>query len=391
MTAIDVTKKFAIHPETLDMTERRSARVNATGEVVNIGDLMDTVMAVFPAVLLSQDQLFAIGAANNPSGSNPFATQDDIAFKSYSYKALLTQTGVAAPISRVLNQSDGDFIPTPLAFEYSNVGKYAITDFFVSYDLTLTEVVISGFKVGTTADWQKTGDDLIINTYDATGTLADALLDNTCIEITVRLRGEAPVIMSAETNEAGDVIILQYNKRMNDYLFTGIEGDIVDTILNYTFTAAVGSNGTSIELTPDTDYVVGDSPLLTYAALVPLESFDLGLAPAFTDEPVTNNVPYLMSAETNVEGTKIICTFNRPMGNVATPTNVKVNKDGGGTAEFDTINLGATPFNTFEINMTETMTPGDVLNITIDGTGVPTEEGTAVTESTGVAVVNNVA
>jgi len=135
MTAIDVTKKFAIHPETLDMTERRSARVNSTGEVVNIGDLMDTVMAVFPAVLLSSDQLFAIGAANNPSGFNPFATQDDIAYKSYRYKSLLTQTGGLDPLSRVLNQSDGDFIPTPITFSYSDVGKYAIIDFL----LTMTQ------------------------------------------------------------------------------------------------------------------------------------------------------------------------------------------------------------------------------------------------------------
>jgi len=177
---------------------------------------------------------------------------------------------------------------------------------------------------------------------------------------------------------------------MNDYLFTDIETMFTDGPLAHTFTVAVGSNGTSIELTPDTSYTLADTIPLTYEASIPLESFDLGLAIAFADEPITNNIPYLMSAATNVEGTKIICTFNRPMGNVATPTNVKVNKDGGGTRDFDTINLGATPFDTFEINMTEVITSEDILNITIDGTGVPTAEGTAVTESTGVAVVNNV-
>ena len=169
---------------------------------------------------------------------------------------------------------------------------------------------------------------------------------------------------------------------------SAISTDIEDTILNYTFEVGLGSNGTSLELAMNTDYVVGDSPLLTYAGLVPLESFDLGLALAFTDEYVTNNVPYLMSAETNVEGTKIICTFNRPMGNVATPTNVHVNNTlGGGELSFDTINLGATPFNTFEINMTEPITPTNEMSITIDGVeGVKTEEGTVVLVSVGVVV-----
>lgn len=111
------------------------------------------------------------------------------------------------------------------------------------------------------------------------------------IEIKVRQRGTEPILLSAETNEAGDKVILTFDKKMSPY--NGSDGSDTFKIRNgladddYNFTAAVIDD---CLITIPYNVVYPEDPISVSVLLHCIESFDYGLLQPFENFPVTNNV-----------------------------------------------------------------------------------------------------
>jgi hypothetical protein len=182
----------------------------------------------------------------------------------YVYRALLTQTSTNAPVARVLNAADGDFLGKPVC-AYVSPGVYTMT-LAGAFPSTLTEIVLG--KASLVGDGTKsiyavrTSDNVItISTFSGVGaTAANDILTDYPIEIRVRQRGTSPNIESLTTTEDGTKIIAEFDKYMNDYMFAGIEGAFVFT--GNTFSAvARGTNEATLELTLTTP-VVAEEPIV---------------------------------------------------------------------------------------------------------------------------------
>ena len=93
-----------------------------------------------------------------------------------SYIALITQTGTGAPTAIVLNNTLGD-----VTFAYFSTGVYKIES--ISDLFTLDKTFLNIANSNTINRTGLTG--LVINSYNAAGTLANGLLNNTSIEIRV--------------------------------------------------------------------------------------------------------------------------------------------------------------------------------------------------------------
>lgn len=145
--------------------------------------VLETTLIVDPASMeLSADELAAIAAATSPSGSNPFTTEADIPFLSYT--AFITQAGTAAPSATVLK----DDLGAPV-WARTGVGTYTLTKSaaFVSnktvpLDDIYTDQAGNLYKLNRTS-----ADVMTLLTYAAADitVLADDVLSNRFINIEV--------------------------------------------------------------------------------------------------------------------------------------------------------------------------------------------------------------
>jgi hypothetical protein len=196
-----------------------------------------------------------------------------------TYKALLTQTGTDAPVARVLNQDEDDYLG-----DLNFLAGEIIDDTAEFYIIENFENSLTGFNLTTTY-----GLILSIGISMADGQILGSMPKNSVayLEIKVRQRGIAPVLLSAETNELGNKVILTFDKKMNSYLFDSIENVL---LLSDKSVTEVVVDDKTIELTLDTSYTDTDVISFDYDASIALESFDYGLVEEIVDFSVTNKV-----------------------------------------------------------------------------------------------------
>ena len=141
-----------------------------------------------------------------------------------TYKALLTQFGEDAPVARVLNQDEADylgdyvwsvvdadvnqfkFIGTCNGSNPANLTIPLITLYDNLWDIGRT--IVPSIKIISDNEIQ-----VCLSNVD--GLYTDFV--NLPIEIKVRQRGTPPKLLSAETNTVGNRIILTFDKRMSGY------------------------------------------------------------------------------------------------------------------------------------------------------------------------------
>jgi hypothetical protein len=196
-----------------------------------------------------------------------------------TYKALLTQTGTDAPVARVLNQDEDDYLG-----DLNFLAGEIIDDTAEFYIIENFENSLTGFNLTTTY-----GLILSIGISMSDGQILGSMPKNSVayLEIKVRQRGIAPVLLSAETNELGNKVILTFDKKMNSYLFDSIENVL---LLSDKSVTEVVVDDKTIELTLDTSYTDTDVISFDYDASIALESFDYGLVEEIVDFSVTNKV-----------------------------------------------------------------------------------------------------
>jgi len=213
-----------------------------------------------------------------------------------SYKALLTQSGVSAPSLRVLNQDADDFIPFTFLFSTNILSNETVDESLIL--LSIGSIV--GGKI----------------TIPAGSGYTDFP-----IEIKVRQRGTAPVILNAKTSEEGDKVILIFDKRISDFTLSLLAGNFVlagntGATLIDTVERGVTLNEIKLSSTEDLGIILDDILTLSFDGSVDIESTDYGLLEDF-DISVMNNVPAeltnfdLISAETDKNGRKLNLTFNK--------------------------------------------------------------------------------
>ncbi|MEI6555518.1 MAG: hypothetical protein WCL70_08015 [Paludibacter sp.] len=213
-----------------------------------------------------------------------------------SYKALVSQDGINVPVIRVLNQDEIDYIgdiESSIELNEDNTKSIILTsDGLFKQGLTLIRVALldgSYLNGGGNTPLQQVFrvDDNIIKFIFGN----DGCVDYP-IEIKVRQRGTAPVLLSAETNEAGDKVILNFDKRMSAY-------NLINTIasVNSAYNGEIDGScifdsfdDKTIKICPSINISKESSVSLFFDGSVNIESFDYGLLSAFENFPVTNNV-----------------------------------------------------------------------------------------------------
>lgn len=149
------------------------------------------------------------------------------------YLATLVQNGDAPPIPFVLNQDDADYLGD-ISWGRVDMGIYTITNVLNTYpphciavksttSLNGNDQCISIYKTsyGNIISFNpKIPDD---GSIDINNSYSDPLF----IEIIARQCGDPPVLVSAETNEAGDLIIMEFDKEMQIVGLLEAEYDII--------------------------------------------------------------------------------------------------------------------------------------------------------------------
>lgn len=202
-----------------------------------------------------------------------------------TYIALLNAAGDDLPVARVLNQDQPNFLEG-VSYEVDVINAHYYID------------IEGGFAENMTFIQPLFRDEYVLPIVFVDGRIRidQGILQNVPIEIAVRQRGTAPVLLSAETNTTGDKVILTFDKKMSGYkllqAFTdsdfsiitigdGLSQTVADIIVNNEIVEVVFVDS----LLSDTEYgvqlVIGG---------IPVESFDYGLLEAFENFPVKNNV-----------------------------------------------------------------------------------------------------
>ena len=215
---------------------------------------------------------------------------------------------------------------------------------------------------------------------------------------------DAPVFVSGETNAAGNVFIITFDKPLNSlaggdlasfkYQNTTGQHDFSTITLNATVVA-----NTRIDLTTATPVVFGDLVNVSYTNTTgTVTATDGGILAGFTFadlKEVTNNVvttvpPQLQSATTNSAGTVFILAFDKDMANPAASVAQFTYKNATGSHVFGTAALNAT-ISMIDLTTTSPIVLGDVANVsyTSDGT-VTAADGAILATFTDQPVDNNV-
>ena len=237
---MDKGTKFIGFPSTADMTERKSAQINTGQEVVTIEQIRGDWKV---------------------------------------YKALLTQSGSNNVVARVLNEDEVDYLGEIVwTGGASPIGTLAGV-----FPDTLTAFIVGSPTIG------------IVRTSNDVVTLSAGTFTEMYLEIRVRERGTAPVLLDAHTDEGGSMVILTFDKEMSDYGLSGLlnqypvyggEEDIEPTAV------VKCSNPKTLQIEFGQQiFFYGEVLTFSYDPANPIESIDRGLLGAITDFPVANYTP----------------------------------------------------------------------------------------------------
>lgn len=249
---------------------------------------------------------------------------DGVVPKWLKYEALLSQTGTDAPIARVLNQDERDYLGN---FDWTYIDTGVYDAFNPTYNhllsilssiktgINITDLSISGYTINNL--------ELCISEY---GSPSDGALFNTPIAIKQRVRGNPPKLVTAETNIVGDKVIITYNKKlnpsldlssfMNDILTSGIfieglpEGQSFIGIQSY----LIIENSVELTLVSNIPYTLNNMRMSRNNFII--EALDFGINNDGWDIVVTNKIPAppeLLYAYTNEAGTEVILEFSKEM------------------------------------------------------------------------------
>lgn len=180
---------------------------------------MATKQDILDMISRLPDSVNSFGALNNDEFFRQMVAfidtkKDDVVEvpKWLTYKALLTQSGEDAPVARVLNQDEADYIPD-ITFIVDGIGSF-FTDYFAGIG-NLVTVMTGNSDSGIIQSFINSDGFIYIKSFDSEFVPSNNVIKNTPIEIKVRQRGAPPKLLSAETNTAGDKVILTFDKKMN--------------------------------------------------------------------------------------------------------------------------------------------------------------------------------
>lgn len=275
--SIPAGTKFMVVSSDSDTTDKRSARIQTESEYVTIEEILAESQSKWKV-----------------------------------YKALLSQADEDDPVAVVLNQDDADFLGN-IVWTFDDPDCVGTLSDAFTVGLTTHLPVSTG---ATLLEFAQTNKD-VIRINDSTD------LSGMYVEIRVRLRGEAPLLLSAETNLYGDKLVLTFDKEMcgdgvNDAWTT--DDDIIMSLTGGSasvLSANVNSdNKCLIECYFDANKILyDDEPDVSISKDI-IRSLDFGLYEGTDHLPVVNNVvkpPEFVSAETNTAGDEIIITFDKNM------------------------------------------------------------------------------
>jgi len=201
--------------------------------------------------------------------------------------------------ARVLNRDENDYLGD-VVWTRDNVGKYVGTLIGkLPYGFCFTNVNTEIYQDSESALINNNtflknindSDTVRLYTY-IQGILAFHNNDKVQIEIRVRQRGDAPILLSAETNTDGSQVILTFDKEMSDYdvangdyLFSSVNLT-QETAQSFIMSDCVVENNT-IVIYVDT---IANGDELTIDQNYALESLDYGLKAIQLEIPIVNNV-----------------------------------------------------------------------------------------------------
>lgn len=224
---------------------------------------------------------------------------------------------------------------------------------------------------------------------------------NLPISIKQRLRGAPPKLLSAETNAAGDKVILTFDKKMSGYgiFFDNLDGYLtVEDGNGSSITEYVFDNDRTIILSMQSNLSLDSNIIINYylTERAPFESFDYGLLQPFENFPVVNNVPappQLVDAYTNEDG-KIELVFSKEMSDnnfnsAFTGYALAVTDSNSSPVPVDTTVLGNTVILNF--NPEYSVLPQSVLSVTYyNYIQVGSTDGGLLQTFEGYPITNNV-
>lgn len=196
------------------------------------------------------------------------------------YKALLTQSSSANVVARVLNEDEVDYLGEIV---WSG-GAAPVGTLAGAFTQTLT-AFISGLSTKVLS-WTSANAIAI-----SAGTFT-----NMYVEIRVRERGDAPILLGAHTTADGTMVILTFDKEMSDYGLSNllsqypIDGGAADD----NPTAVIkGTDPKTLQIEfGEQIFFYGEDLTFSYDPANPVESTDRGLLGEIVDFPVENYVPY---------------------------------------------------------------------------------------------------
>lgn len=222
---------------------------------------------------------------------------DGVVPKWLKYEALLSQSGEDAPVARVLNQDERDYLGDIV---------YTVPDMPHLYKLTLPFVlentIVEIGDILNSSNWvpvraiynilaDKYSHELNIHIINGMNEFADLIVCDVPISFRKRLRGAPPKLLSAETNTAGNKVILTFNKKMSGYKILQISYALSNNLNDFDYSLTEYKD-TQITFIFDGNFTLGstDNLMINYDATNTIESFDYGLLQMFENFPVTNNV-----------------------------------------------------------------------------------------------------
>jgi hypothetical protein len=196
------------------------------------------------------------------------------------YKALLTQSSSTDVVARVLNEDEVDYLGEIV---WSG-GATPVDTLAGAFTPTLT-AFICGLSAKVLS-WTSANAIAI-----SAGTFTDMY-----VEVRVRERGDAPILLDARTDADGDTIILTFDKNMSDYNLSTLVGDpyLIEGSGTLEPTSAVlGTDPKTILINFSAQVLYyGDDVTFSYDPANPIESTDRGLLGVIDDFPIINTVPY---------------------------------------------------------------------------------------------------
>jgi hypothetical protein len=217
---------------------------------------------------------------------------DGVVPKWLKYEALLTQNGTDAPVARVLNADERDYLgdilfTIPIDFGNSfvaNNNKLIKELLFINGEGIDQDGEFCSFRY-IDGDSQNGS---ILFCYTAWEGIKSP--SRTDFKLKQRVRGNPPKLISAETNTVGDKVILTFDKKMSGYN--------IDIVIRYIVQYADNQQCGSIEFDSLSDNIIlcKIEPILfgqnctICLADQEIESFDFGLLQLFENFPVKNNV-----------------------------------------------------------------------------------------------------